>query len=79
MVAGLYGGFLTLGIPLLGGPNNKEYTILGSILGPLILGGYHIFQSNITPTCSTDALGFVKFKGTHESLEVLVGILGSAK
>ena len=27
---------------LLGGPNNKDYRILGSIWGPLILGNYHI-------------------------------------
>ena len=27
---------------LFGGPHNKDYSILGSILGPLILGNYHI-------------------------------------
>ena len=27
---------------LFGGPPNKDYSILGSILGPLILGNYHI-------------------------------------
>ena len=29
---GLYGGFLKLGVPF-GGPHNKNYSILGSILG----------------------------------------------
>ena len=29
----LYGGFPKLGVPFLGGPYNKDYSILGSILG----------------------------------------------
>ena len=34
---------------LFGGPHNKEYTILGSILGSFILGNYQIFRwRNIT-------------------------------
>ena len=27
-----------------GGPQNKDYSILGSILGPFILGNYQIFR-----------------------------------
>ena len=30
---------------LLGGPYNKDYSILGSILGCPILGNYHMVQS----------------------------------
>ena len=29
-----------------GGPYNKDYSNLGSILGPLILGNYHILKLN---------------------------------
>ena len=36
-----YGGFPKLGVPFWG-PHNKDYSILGSILGPPILGNYHI-------------------------------------
>ena len=42
---GGYGGFPKLGVPFLGDPHNKDYSILGSILGspyfgklPYILG-----------------------------------------
>ena len=31
------------GTIFLGGPHNKDYSILGSILGPPILGNYHMF------------------------------------
>ena len=34
------GDFPKLGIPF-GGPHNKDYSILGSILGPPIFGNYH--------------------------------------
>ena len=37
------GGFPELGAPF-GGPNNKDYSIWGSILGPLILGNYHVSE-----------------------------------
>ena len=36
-----YGGFPKLGLPF-GGSHNMDYSILGSILGSLILGNYHI-------------------------------------
>ena len=29
---------------LLGGPYDKDYSVLGSILGPLILGNYQLFS-----------------------------------
>ena len=39
-----YGIFPKLGVPFLGGPYtyNKDPSIVGFILGPLILGSYHI-------------------------------------
>ena len=42
----IYGDFLKLGGTLFRGPYNKDYSILGSILGPLILGKYHIQLSS---------------------------------
>ena len=33
-----YGGFLKLGVSYWGGPHNKDYSILGSILGSPYLG-----------------------------------------
>ena len=39
-----YRGFLKLGVPF-GGPHNKDYSILGSILGSPILGNYHMSYS----------------------------------
>ena len=36
------GGFTKIRGTILGGPNSKDYSILGSILGPLILGNYHM-------------------------------------
>ena len=38
----IYGAFPKLGVPFRG-PNNKDYSILGSILGSPILGNYHIY------------------------------------
>ena len=39
----LYGNFPKLGVPVLGGPYNKDYSILGSILRfPLFWESYHI-------------------------------------
>ena len=31
----------------MGGPHNKDYSILGSILGPLILGNYHLENTGV--------------------------------
>ena len=35
-------GFPKIRGTILGGPYNKDYSIWGSILGPLILGNYHL-------------------------------------
>ena len=37
----VYGGFTKSRVPFWG-PNNKDYNILGSILGPLFLENYHV-------------------------------------
>ena len=34
----LFGGFPKLGVPFLGTPHNKDYSILGSILGSPYIG-----------------------------------------
>ena len=34
--------FPELGVPFFRGPNNKDYNILGSILGSPFLGNYHV-------------------------------------
>ena len=39
------GGFLKLGVHLLG-PYRKDYSILGSMLSPCILGNYHLLGMN---------------------------------
>ena len=40
-----------------GGPHNKDYSILGSILGPPILGNYHFYYSE-------GCLGHVELSGS---------------
>ena len=47
-------GVPNLGIPLLGSRPNKEYNVLGSILGSLILGKCHI-QDTVSLTASYTA------------------------
>ena len=53
---GLYGGFPKLGVPFWG-PYIKDNSILGSILGSLILGNYHI--GNMHPGSRLESLGQV--------------------
>ena len=45
---GIMWGFPKIRGTILGGPNNKDYSIWGFILGPPILGNYHIslFRDN---------------------------------
>ena len=51
----MYGGFPKLGVPFWGS-HNKDYSILGSILGPPILGNYHIQPYIIFGECRATGL-----------------------